>query len=172
MNTLAKLISRATLHCRTYPASRWVDVFTPTLPRLGDVCLLVWHSSDLLPPGTFPIFPEKPTLPHTWLLALSHHAEWGYHCPTGLQHASFTRFSMLSWRRGGRIPKYFTKQQMFIFFSQLQWQKTRHINVFTWFYTKKYLVFHYKKMFFNPLRSMPNVWQKKKSRKKNIDRMS
>lgn len=65
--TFAKLISRATLHCRTYPASRWVNVFTPTLSHLRDVCLLAWHSSDLLPPGTFPVSSENPTLPHTWL---------------------------------------------------------------------------------------------------------
>lgn len=76
--TLAKLISGATQHCRTYPASRWVDVFTPTLSHLGDVCLLAWHSSDLLPPGTFPFSPENPTLPHTWAVSVpSPHAQSG-----------------------------------------------------------------------------------------------
>lgn len=64
--TLAKLISGATQHCRTSPASRRVDAFTPTSSHLGDVCLLAWHSSNLLPPGTFPFSPENPTLPHTW----------------------------------------------------------------------------------------------------------
>lgn len=57
-HTLAKLISRATLHGRTHPASHWVDVFTPTLSGLRDVCLLAGHSSDLLQPGTFPILSE------------------------------------------------------------------------------------------------------------------
>lgn len=79
-HTLSELISSCTLRCRTYPASRWVDVFTPTLSRLRDICLLAWHSSDLLPPGTFPVSFEKPVLPHTWLCP-SLQAEWGIAVP-------------------------------------------------------------------------------------------
>lgn len=47
---------------RFHWASHWVDVFTPNLSRLGDVCLLASHSSDLLPPGTFPVCSEKSQL--------------------------------------------------------------------------------------------------------------
>lgn len=78
-HTLEKLISRATLLCRTYPTSCWVDVFTPTLSRLRVVCLLAWHSSDLLPPGTLSCLLWKTnSASYLAVSAPSPHAECGY----------------------------------------------------------------------------------------------
>lgn len=88
--------------------SRLVSGMSACWPGILAICYHLAHFPSSLKK-------TKTTLPHTWLCLLHLPMQNGEDCcPTGLQHASFGRCSMLIWHERGKECSDFSRQHMFI----------------------------------------------------------